>query len=493
MSLTALTNLFVVLLTNKLGLDMATSMLLSGMLVPVLHPLLNGERALLGHIQSHIQGHDLEDYATKGAALVCCGAVAYMMWRVYKARRDRYNIYAINLTYGDEGTWHVMETFVSFEKYHPGALSTSRQIFHNGKKSMPEYGTRVYFTDPVHKVRGYLSSRKQVVNSIVEGKTFSEDLDVIIVAVNGNTNVPLYLEELFAYVKKRKQEDSHVQVIVDHIMPNTSRSRELYYGKKNIEAQYEAHMKPFFSPHKERLWEYAKAVAFSPDSFLKWGQHAQMNLLLYGPPGTGKSSFAQRLSMCTFKSIRVINLIDFVDSVDYLQSVFRYSGIILMDELDNAIRFLVENKDNRRHVTLKKKDDVMTLTPSKRFLTLPDLLDIIQGAIVIPGRIVIGITNDFDYIFKQCPALFRPGRLTPVHFDYLDWKTLQELTKHYFGQELSIDPVPKVPIPTSQIVELAMSIIVREAEENRFAAFERDIQPLLLTPGTRSEKMDPDE
>ncbi len=490
MSLTALTNLFVVLFTNKLGLDMATSMLLSGMLVPVLQPLLVGEHALL----DHIQGHDLKDYATKGAILVCCGAVAYVIWGAYKARRDRYNIYAINLTDGDEETWHVMETFVAFEKYHPGSLSMSRQIFHNGKKSMPEYGTRVYFTDPVHGVRGYLSSRKQVVNRIVEGKTFSEDLAVIIVAVKGNTNVPLYLEELYAYMKKRKQEDSNVQVIVDHIMPNTNRQRELYCGKKDIEVQYEAYMKPFFSPHKERLWEYAKAVAFSPDSFLKWGQHAQMNLLLYGPPGTGKSSFAQRLSMCTFKSIRVVNLIDFVDSVDYLQAVFRYSGIILMDELDNAIRFLVENKDNRRQITLKKKDDIMTLTPSKRFLTLHDLLDIIQGAIVIPGRIVIGITNDFDYIFKQCPALFRPGRLTPVHFDYLDWKTLQELTKHYFGQELSLDPVPRVSVPTSQIVELAMSTIVRESEENRFAAFERDIEPLLLAePPLAGKKIDPDE
>lgn len=88
-------------------------------------------------------------------------------------------------------------------------------------------------------------------------------------------------------------------------------------------------------------------------------------------------------------------------------------------------------------------------------LRLKDLLELFQGPIVIKDRLIIATTNYYDDIKNSLPALFRPGRMSPLHFTYLTWGLLEELSQYYFGKPMTIEP-RTITIPTSQIVEMAL-------------------------------------
>lgn len=104
-------------------------------------------------------------------------------------------------------------------------------------------------------------------------------------------------------------------------------------------------------------------------------------------------------------------------------------------------------------------------------LRLSDLLELFQGPIPIKDRIIIATTNHFEKIRQSLPALFRPGRLTPLEFSYLDWTSLNELTKYYFNTNMKCDSF-EVIIPTSQIIEMA---IKHTTTGNNFVQFQDEL------------------
>jgi hypothetical protein len=102
-------------------------------------------------------------------------------------------------------------------------------------------------------------------------------------------------------------------------------------------------------------------------------------------------------------------------------------------------------------------------------LRLSDMLELFQGPVPIKNRIVMATTNNFEKIKNALPALFRSGRMSPIHFDYLDWKSLNELCMYYFNQQLTCEP-HEVTIPTSQIIELAIKHVLTEKKFEDFQA-----------------------
>jgi hypothetical protein len=90
-----------------------------------------------------------------------------------------------------------------------------------------------------------------------------------------------------------------------------------------------------------------------------------------------------------------------------------------------------------------------------QILRIKDLLELFQGPIPVKDRIIIATTNYYKQIKNSLPALFRPGRLTPIKFSYLDDDTLRELIQYYFKTDYK-ENLPRINSPTSQIIELAI-------------------------------------
>lgn len=256
-----------------------------------------------------------------------------------------------------------------------------------------------------------------------------------------------------------------------------------FEGKKiSFELNEKIHIDTLFHPEKDRLWSIIKNSILHPEFYKTKGQTARVSLLLYGPPGCGKSSFAYRIAMCLYRQIISLDLRDCTRYSVYqiLQKpneslVKSYKdALYLFEEFDISIKeldrksksaeslstkcgdILKEYYDNIFDEKTKKKYINIKKEKENRIFTIRDLLEIFQGPIPFEGMIIMANTNKYDEIKEICPELFRPGRLTPVYFGYIDESTLQDISMYYFNRKLSGYIPHQIKIPTSQIIEIAL-------------------------------------
>ena len=108
-------------------------------------------------------------------------------------------------------------------------------------------------------------------------------------------------------------------------------------------------------------------------------------------------------------------------------------------------------------------------------LEISDLLELFQGAVPLPNRIIIATTNNLSKINNLIPALLRPGRLTPILIDYITWKILNEITVHHYNQMMTCEPF-NINIPTSQILE---DITLYKQQNKSFQEFQDHLLSLI--------------
>lgn len=144
-----------------------------------------------------------------------------------------------------------------------------------------------------------------------------------------------------------------------------------------------------------------------------------------------------------------------------------------------------ENNINKR--TINTSHDITKITMDinqtidrtneenkSNILRLGDLLELFQGPVPIKDRMIIATTNNFHLIKNSLPALIRPGRLTPIEFNYMSWDLLNELCLYYFKTKMKSQPF-KITIPTSHIMELVNKII---SSNLTFYDFENELKKL---------------
>ncbi|MGL5934898.1 MAG: Hint domain-containing homing endonuclease [Cetobacterium sp.] len=164
------------------------------------------------------------------------------------------------------------------------------------------------------------------------------------------------------------------------------------------------------------------------------------------------------------------------DYESFMQKAMLEDGIDLKSNqvFDKARLNILERRehDNEMHAINAELNNIirsMDEDNKSNILRLNDLLELFSPAIPVKGRIIIGTTNHLEKMKSRIPALFRAGRMTNVEFSYLDWESLNQLTKYYFDKEMSLDPF-EINIPTSEIVELAIRHVVAQNHINVFEA-----------------------
>lgn len=221
---------------------------------------------------------------------------------------------------------------------------------------------------------------------------------------------------------------------------------------------------------------------FSPRKadFMKYCTLDQCNLLLYGPPGTGKSGLVRAMALYSGRHIVNVDLTVLTKRDAYqIMSCARIDGrnmqphqyIIVFEEFDNTLRVFRDRERAKKleEQAIRKKGEmsfarykssnVSSLKDNpddSQLLQTSDLLALLQSSVPRRGQMVIATTNHFDKIKKVLPALFRPGRMTPVFIDYANRKTVSELITHFFPDTIEIPVLSIVHyVSTSQLVELA--------------------------------------
>jgi hypothetical protein len=293
------------------------------------------------------------------------------------------------------------------------------------------------------------------------------------------------------------------------------------------------YMATHFHTEKDRLWSLIKEIDQNKDYYQKYGQTPKLNLLLHGPPGTGKSSFAYRVAMTLRRDIISMDLTKYPNRYIIDKLMHGYINVCLsnghmispsrlvyvFDEFDRTIEFLIAAQDKEKRLfesklksmsagnglaallgsaagkksksnpktnnssdsdgeeddfTIPSVDDSVgdpstSISAASQLLTIKDLLEIFQGVVDVDSRLIFAMTNHYDKIKQECPALFRPGRLTPVYFGYIGRETLVDIIQYYFKTKsipvCGLDSLPsELRIPTSEIIEQAIYFSGRGAD-----------------------------
>ncbi|ARF08799.1 AAA family ATPase [Catovirus CTV1] len=150
------------------------------------------------------------------------------------------------------------------------------------------------------------------------------------------------------------------------------------------------------------------------------------------------------------------------------------------DDEDNVdINVDINESEKETDSAVSKDYNIESFGYDTEDLTLEDLLEIFQGPVPLDGSIIIATTNKYTEILKLCEALFRPGRLTPIHFDYVDSWLVNEMSKYYYDKEFVIvDEIKKYKISPSLLVQYATeSKIV--FNQNPYEYFVKKVNDLL--------------
>ena len=223
-------------------------------------------------------------------------------------------------------------------------------------------------------------------------------------------------------------------------MPVRQRKREeLIYKRYALEDSRT--FDTLYMPQKARVISLIDNFVHGKGKFSVPGFPSKLGFLLHGPPGTGKTSFVKALAQYTGRHIIQVSL-EKIKTNQELVSVFNDRQFIVSDEDGGRndltftdVIFLMEDVDaacrfvsKRFHTTgegERKKDGLSALkhilgthldsdtvsTPqldSDDALNLAGLLNVLDGTLDSPGRIVVMTTNHVDALD---PALIRPGRV----------------------------------------------------------------------------------
>jgi hypothetical protein len=193
----------------------------------------------------------------------------------------------------------------------------------------------------------------------------------------------------------------------------------------------------------------------------------QFNLLLHGPPGTGKSKFIEIAAKILERHIVSINLKHYQKSgLDAIllsptikNKVLKTKDVIfVLEELDHTIKYLKEKQEHHEEGMKNTEKRVFSIENMNKYMNeifIHDLLEIFQSSVPRDGQIIIATTNNFDGMRDILPALFRPGRMTPLFIGYPSQKQFRDIVQHHFNREPTIQLPDCHTIPTSQITEQA--------------------------------------
>jgi mitochondrial chaperone BCS1 len=224
-----------------------------------------------------------------------------------------------------------------------------------------------------------------------------------------------------------------------------------------------------FFEEKENVLKKVDQFMHNEANYLRLGIPYTQGYLLYGPPGTGKTSFIKSLARYTGRHI--VNLpTKNVKTIECLKKIFLTEEIkgaripnrkrlYVLEDIDcgdwrNVVMSRDSVKDEPNEV---KKHDVLmvemlskingnkeeTHEKKRRFndtndekmnITLADFLDLLDGIIEIPGRMLVMTTNHPELIDS---ALMRPGRIDVLlEFRKLTRKNVRDMYMHWFDRDI---------------------------------------------------------
>lgn len=186
----------------------------------------------------------------------------------------------------------------------------------------------------------------------------------------------------------------------------------------------------FFTNNKR--WYDAKGIPYT------------LGILLSGPPGTGKTSTIKCIANETNRHIFNINLNTDITKKQLENLFFNENVLVSGNGQRNAgpicipleqRLYVLEDIDCQTNLVLDRELAGNTESTNTEAIDLSFLLNLLDGVLENPGRIVIMTSN---YPERLDRALIRPGRIDVIaRFDCCSYKTIIEMFEFFYDCKLS--------------------------------------------------------
>lgn len=226
----------------------------------------------------------------------------------------------------------------------------------------------------------------------------------------------------------------------------------------------------------EQKYDLERRVRFFMDNrnwYEKHGIPYTLGLLFYGEPGTGKTSTIKAIANITQRHIINIHLSD-VKTKTQLKNLFYNENLVCMDQTDEFNQkhehyhipidkriYLIEDIDamddnivgNRSQINIHESEPVGLSGNVSNFMDIENtinekeeiedkldlsfILNLIDGTLEIPGRIIIITTN---YPERLDPALIRPGRIDMfINFKKANKDIIKQMYEGFYDTKINIE------------------------------------------------------
>jgi hypothetical protein len=257
-----------------------------------------------------------------------------------------------------------------------------------------------------------------------------------------------------------------------------------------------------FFENKESIKAYVDYFLENKNRYMRIGKPYKIGFLLWGSPGTGKTSFIKALAKYTNRHIVVIP-IKKIRSMDALKAIFlnpnindvfvpnkkrlyviedidcgQWKNVVMSREflsasatatstptpslhtsthIENVVESAVEKVLLSASANATKPKNKPTVE-EELDLNLADLLDILDGVVENPDRMIVATTNHPEVLD---PALLRPGRFDKViEFKKMRRCDIQKMYALWFSEEMPPDLLE--PIADYQYSQAEIGIMFEE-------------------------------
>ena len=203
-----------------------------------------------------------------------------------------------------------------------------------------------------------------------------------------------------------------------------------------------------YGNHVDELKERLDLFINHPDWYMERGIPHSLGIMLHGVPGAGKTSTIKAIAKDTHRHIFNLSLRPYTSQRQLTNLFFNETVVVYGNDGNkqtlkiplNRRVYVIEDIDCLTDVVMDRGLTGGKVTKDGDAVTLSFLLNLLDGVLETPGRILV-ITSNFPE--KLDKALVRPGRIdVTIDFQNASRAFILDMINKFYSLSLTIDAIP---------------------------------------------------